>query len=109
VTEHTIDRREFLRLGGMATAAGTALPLLGSALQAFPAQAATAATVPPADPDQLFRQGRFDAADRGYAQELRQDPRQRACPRPARLHRPAVGPAQRRRGVPDQGDPAESR
>ncbi|HEX6527569.1 MAG TPA: aspartyl protease family protein [Streptosporangiaceae bacterium] len=69
MNKHAIERRELLRLGGMAAA----LPLLGSAMQASPAQAATAAAVPSADPDQLFRQGWFAAADRGYAQELRQN------------------------------------
>ncbi|HEY3868466.1 MAG TPA: aspartyl protease family protein [Actinocrinis sp.] len=67
----TIDRREFLRRGSIAAAAGAALPLLGPALQASPASAASAA---PPDPDQLFQAGLFDAADRGYARALQQDP-----------------------------------
>jgi tetratricopeptide (TPR) repeat protein len=71
VSRNAIDRRTFLRRGSMAAAAGAALPLLGASLQGFPARAATA---PPADPDQLFADGWFDAADRGYARELRQDP-----------------------------------
>lgn len=69
MNKHITDRREFLRLAGLAAAVGAALPL-----QAFPAQAATAGSVLPADPDQLFLRGWFDAADRGYAQQLRQDP-----------------------------------
>lgn len=71
MNKDTVGRREFLRLGGMAAAAGAALPLLGSQLHVSPARAATA---PPADPDQLFQDGWFEAADRGYARELRQDP-----------------------------------
>jgi hypothetical protein len=55
----------------MAAAAGAALPLLGSQLEGSPARAGTAS---PADPDQLFAAGCFDAADRGYARQLRQDP-----------------------------------
>jgi hypothetical protein len=70
VNKNTIDRREFLRRGGMA-AAGVALPLLGSQLQGSPARAETASA---ADPDQLFAAGWFDAADRGYAHELRHAP-----------------------------------
>jgi tetratricopeptide (TPR) repeat protein len=69
--QNTFGRREFLRSGGMAVAAGAALPLLGSQLQKSPARAATAS---PADPDQLFAAGWFDAADRSYAHQLRQDP-----------------------------------
>jgi len=71
VNKNTIDRREFLCRGGMAAAAGVALPLLGSQLQESPARAGTASA---ADPDQLFAAGWFDAADCGYAHELRQDP-----------------------------------
>jgi hypothetical protein len=72
VNRNTIGRREFLRRGGMAAAAGAALPLLGSQLEGSPARAGTAS---PAGPDQLFAAGWFDAADRGYARQLRQDPR----------------------------------
>jgi hypothetical protein len=71
VNRNTIDRREFLRRGSMAAAAGAALPLLGSQLQGSPARAATTS---PTDPDQLFAAGWFDAADRGYARQLHQDP-----------------------------------
>lgn len=71
MNRNTLDRREFLRRGGMAAAAGAALPLLGPAQQASPPGAAAC---PPPDPDQLFQAGMFDAADRGYARELRQNP-----------------------------------
>ena len=63
--EKPFGRREFLRRGSLAVAAGAALPLLGS-----PVRAAADA---PADPDQLFQEGWFDAADRGYARQLVQD------------------------------------
>lgn len=67
---NTIGRREFLCRGGLAAAAGAALPLLGSAQRS----AARAETASPGDPDQLFADGWFAAADRGYARQLRQDP-----------------------------------
>ncbi|GAA0952701.1 aspartyl protease family protein [Nonomuraea longicatena] len=59
----TFDRRTFLRGTGLAAVAGAALPLIGS-----PASAT------PADPDQLFKNGRFDEAERGYRRQLREDP-----------------------------------
>ncbi|HZR53666.1 MAG TPA: aspartyl protease family protein [Streptosporangiaceae bacterium] len=72
MNRNIIGRRQFLRRGGMAAAAaGAALPLLGSQLQGSPARAAPAAN---ADPDQLFAAGWFEAADRGYARQLRHDP-----------------------------------
>jgi hypothetical protein len=58
----TFDRRTFLRL---AAGTGAALPLIGS-----PASASAS----PADPDQLFKDGRFDEAERGYRRQLRDDP-----------------------------------
>jgi hypothetical protein len=73
VNKDTIERRAFLRLGGMA-AAGAALPLLGQTPQPSSVPAATARDASPADPDQLFQAGWFAAADRGYAGQLRQDP-----------------------------------
>lgn len=72
-----LDRREFLRRGGMVAAAGAAPLLLGSQLQGSAARAAMAVPTRPApldDPDQLFAQGLFEAADRGYARQLRRDP-----------------------------------
>lgn len=69
MSPHTIDRRAFLRRGGLAVAGAAAVPLLGSSLLGSPAQAAGEST----DPDQLFQQGRFADADRGYANQLRQD------------------------------------
>ncbi|WP_214321860.1 retropepsin-like aspartic protease [Nonomuraea sediminis] len=49
-------------------AAGALLPLVESSA----GRASTSASN--ADPDQLFKAGRFDAADRGYASLLRKDP-----------------------------------
>ncbi|ONI89329.1 hypothetical protein ALI144C_05135 [Actinosynnema sp. ALI-1.44] len=65
-----VDRRAFLRRAGMVAGVGAALPLLGSVGSA-------AASGPPTshDPDQLFKEGRFDEADRGYRNLLRKDPR----------------------------------
>ncbi|UQS26840.1 aspartyl protease family protein [Amycolatopsis thermalba] len=57
----TLRRRDFLWQAGLAAAT---VPLMTSGL-------ASAAS---ADPDQLFRAGSFDAADRGYAKLLRKDP-----------------------------------
>lgn len=77
MNQHTVDRREFLRRGGMAaaaTAAAAAIPLLGAPLLATPAHAASASPVASTDPDQLFAAGWFGAADRGYARQLRQHP-----------------------------------
>jgi len=58
-------RRTFLRQAGLAVGAGTILPFLGSGTE-------SAAASP--DPDQLFKTGRFEEADRGYALILRKDP-----------------------------------
>jgi hypothetical protein len=63
VYTNDFSRRTFLRRTGLA-AAGAAVPLLA------PGLASAAAT---ADPDQLFRDGWFAAADRGYARILRDD------------------------------------
>jgi tetratricopeptide (TPR) repeat protein len=70
VTPNTVDRRELLRRGGLAIAAGAALPLLAAA---GPGGELLAAAASPGDPDQLFQAGSFDAADRGYARLLRRD------------------------------------
>ncbi|MEV0390992.1 tetratricopeptide repeat protein [Nonomuraea sp. NPDC050643] len=59
-------RRAFLRRTGLTLAAGAALPLLAAA----PGVAAASAT-----PDQLFKEGRLAAAERGYLSLLRRDPR----------------------------------
>ncbi|GAA3454813.1 aspartyl protease family protein [Dactylosporangium matsuzakiense] len=58
MADHRHLNRRGVLLGGAAVA---------GALWTTPAAAAT-------DPDQLFRQGRFDEADRGYARRLRADP-----------------------------------
>ncbi|MFE5325564.1 tetratricopeptide repeat protein [Embleya sp. NPDC056575] len=60
-----LDRRAFLQRAGAVAAVGAALPLLGSAPSALAAAD---------DPDQLFRQGRFADAERGYRRLLRDDP-----------------------------------
>ncbi|MGW7484254.1 aspartyl protease family protein [Nonomuraea muscovyensis] len=65
---HAPDRRAFLRRTGLTVAASAILPLLESS----PCAASTAADD---DPDQLFKQGRFAAAERGYRRLLRRDPR----------------------------------
>ena len=62
-----MNRRTFVRGSSLLVGAAAA------GLAASPAFA-TPAEFPSADPDQLFRQGRFDAADRGYARMLRRDP-----------------------------------
>ncbi|MET7329077.1 tetratricopeptide repeat protein [Nonomuraea sp. NPDC005650] len=61
---HDPSRRAFLRRTGLTVAAGALLPLLDSAPGAAAAD----------DPDQLFKQGRFAAAERGYRRRLREDP-----------------------------------
>ncbi|MEV0195878.1 aspartyl protease family protein [Nonomuraea sp. NPDC050691] len=61
---HTFGRRTFLRGAGLAAA--VALP------PAVPADASAAAT---ATPDELFRDGRFAEAERGYRRLLRDDPK----------------------------------
>ncbi|MEJ3749145.1 aspartyl protease family protein [Actinomycetes bacterium KLBMP 9797] len=58
------DRRGFMRRTGLAAGAAAVLPLAGAW------DSATAG----ADPDGLFRAGRFAEADRGYARILRTDP-----------------------------------
>lgn len=64
---HDIDRRGFLRKAGVVGAASAMVPLLGS----IP-RTAVATTD---DPDQLFKDGRFGAAERGYRRMLRDHPR----------------------------------
>jgi hypothetical protein len=63
---HAPDRRAFLRRAGLVAAASTVVPLMDSA--ANPAFAAAD------DPDQLFKKGKFTAADRGYRRLLHTDP-----------------------------------
>ncbi|GII95575.1 aspartyl protease family protein [Sinosporangium siamense] len=65
---HNPGRRAFLQRAGLAAAAGAALPLLSST--ASPAFAAVSG-----DPDQLFKQGKFSAAERGYRRLLHKDRR----------------------------------
>lgn len=72
MSQKAFGRRTLLRRGGMAVAAGAALPLLSPALQAASAHAFAASAS--SDPDQLFQAGWFTAADRGYARQLTQDP-----------------------------------
>ncbi|MEU6780079.1 tetratricopeptide repeat protein [Nonomuraea angiospora] len=65
---HDPGRRAFLRRIGLTVAASAVLPLLDAA----PGAARAAADD---DPDRLFKQGRFTAAERGYRRLLRKDPR----------------------------------
>jgi Aspartyl protease len=60
------SRRGFLRACGVALGAAGVLPLVNEGKT----RAATAGL----DPDQLFEEGRFAAADRGYARLLEKDP-----------------------------------
>jgi Flp pilus assembly protein TadD len=61
-----VRRRESLRASGTVLGLAAILPL---------ADASTAhATANGPDPDQLFQDGRFAAADRGYARLLEKDP-----------------------------------
>ncbi|MFC5831176.1 aspartyl protease family protein [Nonomuraea insulae] len=66
-SENTIGRRGFLQRASLA-AVGAGAVLLAEG--AGPAVAASSG----AGPDQLFRVGKFGAADRGYASLLRKDP-----------------------------------
>jgi hypothetical protein len=60
-------RREFLRACGLVLGTAAVLPLASES-------EAHAATAPGSDPDQLFQEGQFAAADRGYARLLDKDP-----------------------------------
>ncbi|WP_043622890.1 aspartyl protease family protein [Nonomuraea candida] len=64
------DRREFLRLAGLAAGAGTVLPLLGAG---GATAGATTAPSSATDPDQLFKDGEFRRAERGYRRLLEED------------------------------------
>ncbi|WP_020667555.1 retropepsin-like aspartic protease [Amycolatopsis nigrescens] len=59
-----VDRRGFLRRTGLAAGAAATVPLLGTA---------PASADPLADPDRLFKAGRFREADLGYQYLLHQD------------------------------------
>jgi Aspartyl protease len=61
-----LRRREFLRASGAVLGLGAVLPLAGAST----AHAAAAGS----DPDQLFQDGRFAAADRGFGRLLEKDP-----------------------------------
>ncbi|WUH98599.1 aspartyl protease family protein [Spirillospora sp. NBC_00431] len=61
------SRRAFLAASGLAAVAGTTLPPAGAE--------ASAASASSDDPDRLFKEGRFTAAERGYRRRLRRDPR----------------------------------
>ncbi|MGN9845446.1 aspartyl protease family protein [Nonomuraea sp. H19] len=62
-----MHRRQFLQRAGLA-AAGAALPVLGTS-----GANAAAASSPSTDPDQLFKDGRFKEAERGYRRRLREN------------------------------------
>jgi hypothetical protein len=69
VRDRTVDvrRRGFLRACGAVLGAAAVLPLTSEG-------GARAASVAGTDPDELFLQGRFAAADRGYARLLEENP-----------------------------------
>lgn len=60
-------RREFLRACGVVLGTAAVLPVVHDG-------GAVAAVGMGSDPDQLFQDGRFAAADRGYARQLMKDP-----------------------------------
>jgi hypothetical protein len=72
-----INRRKFVRASGLTLGAATLfpLPLLGAGRGSV-AEAASEpqAATPRMEPDELFRLGRFEEADRGYRRLLREDP-----------------------------------
>lgn len=70
--EGPVGRRGFLGRTGLIVAAGVVSPLLEAPARAT-AAAASAGWSGGADPDRLFKAGRFGAADRAYAALLRQD------------------------------------
>jgi Tetratricopeptide repeat/Aspartyl protease len=67
IPQHTSDRRRFLRRAGLTLAGGALLPLLGAT-----SNAVFAATDD--DPDQLFKNGSFTDAERGYRHLVASDP-----------------------------------
>src|SRR5262245_14731657 len=71
----SVERRRFLQVGALALGGAALAPLVnarGGVAAAAPLRGAPAAN--PQDPDELFRQGRFRRADRGYRRLLRRDP-----------------------------------
>lgn len=68
------DRRAFLAATGLAAVAGAAFsPTSASAETSAKGRAASASVE---EPDRLFKEGRFTAAERGYRRVLRQNPRE---------------------------------
>lgn len=67
IPQHTSDRRSFLRRAGLAVAGGAMLPLLGSTSD-------TVFAATDDDPDQLFKNGMFTAAERGYRRLVARNP-----------------------------------
>ncbi|TDD94337.1 pepsin/retropepsin-like aspartic protease family protein [Actinomadura rubrisoli] len=63
------DRRGFLRRAGLAAGVGAVLPVLGAH------RSGAAPTGDSAEPDRLFKAGKFGKADRGYERLLRKDPK----------------------------------
>jgi predicted aspartyl protease len=73
-TPESMDRRKFLRRAGLAVGAGVLLPQLGAPRTSAPLSVALSSATSSIDPDQLFKNGEFKQADRGYAYLLRKDP-----------------------------------
>jgi hypothetical protein len=69
-----ISRRGFLRTSGSTVAAAALFPLLSAGRGAVAGESEFQVATPNMDPDELFRLGRFNEADRGYRRLLRDDP-----------------------------------
>jgi len=67
-----IARREFLKASSMVVLGGT---MLGSSVSAVLAACGSTSTASKTSSDQLFREGRFAEADRGYEEALTRDPK----------------------------------
>jgi hypothetical protein len=69
-----VSRRTFLRTSGLTVGAAALLPLAGVGGEALARSLEAQAARPIANPDELFRLGRFKEADRAYRRLLGHDP-----------------------------------
>jgi Aspartyl protease len=69
-----VSRRKFLRTSGSTVGAAALLPLLNAGHGAVAGASESHLATPRMDPEDLFRLGLFDDADRGYRRLLRDNP-----------------------------------